>query len=56
MGDVVLPNMPDVSGDTINKDPNLRDLLIAIKQTLEKLTGTDPQSNTSLVDYLNDNQ
>ena len=56
MGDVVFPNMPDVDGKAIDEDPTLRDLLIAMKQTLEKLTGTDTQSNTSLVDYLNDNQ
>jgi len=56
MADVVLPNMPDVQGSVIDTDPQLRALLIAIKQTLEKLTGADPKSNSALIDLLNDNQ
>ena len=54
--DIKLPNMPDVGGATMNTDPQLRALLIAMKQTLEKLTGADPNSNTALIDLLNDNQ
>jgi len=55
MADVQLPNLPDVTGD-YTKDQQLRDFLIAVKQTIEILTGTNVNSNTSLVDYLNDNQ
>lgn len=54
--DVQIPNLPDVDGEAINADPQLKDFLIAVKQTLEKLTGTDPNSNTSLIDLLNSNQ
>ncbi len=56
MGDIQLPNMPDVQGSVIDQDPTLRALLIAMKQTLEKLTGADPKSNSALIDLLNDNQ
>jgi hypothetical protein len=56
MGDIQLPNMPDVTGSAIDSDPQLRALLIAIKQTIDKLTGADPKSNSALIDLLNDNQ
>jgi len=56
MGDIQLPNMPDVQGEIISKDPQLWALLIAMKKTLELLTGADKKSNTALVDLLNDNQ
>jgi hypothetical protein len=54
--DVILPNMPDISGEIIDQDAQLKDLLIAIKKTLEILTGTDPKSNDKLIDLLNENQ
>ena len=53
--DVKIPNMPDVAGD-FTKDEQLRNLLVATKQTLEILTGSDTHSNTALIDLLNDNQ
>jgi len=56
MADIVLPNLPDVDGETVNKDQQLRDFLVAVKQILEKLTGTDLNSNTALIDLINDNQ
>lgn len=56
MANINIPNMPDVQGPVIDTDPTLRALLIAMKQTLEKLTGADPQSNSALIDLLNDNQ
>lgn len=56
MGDIKLPGIPDVASATTNKDQQLKELLIAIKMTLEKLTGADPKSNSALVDLLNDNQ
>lgn len=55
MGDIQLPGLPDVAGMAL-KDKQLRDFLIAVKITLEKLTGADPKSNKSLIEYLNDNQ
>lgn len=56
MSDVQIPNMPDVQGSAIMQDPQLRALLIAIKQTLEILTGANMNSNKALIDLLNDNQ
>ena len=56
MGNVIIPNIPDISGDTDMKDKQLRDFMIAVKITLEKLTGADINSNTALIDLLNDNQ
>jgi hypothetical protein len=38
--EIVLPNLPDVTGDTVSKDQQLRDFLIAVKITLEKITGS----------------
>jgi hypothetical protein len=55
MAEVQIPNLPDVTGE-YTKDQQLRDLLIAMKTTLEILTGTSENSNDSLIDYLNDNQ
>ena len=55
MANIVLPNLPDVTGE-YTKDQQLRDLLIAVKQTLEILTGTDVNSNTAVVDLINANQ
>jgi hypothetical protein len=53
---VYVPNIPDVHGETAMKDKQLRDILIAMKITLDKLTGADPKSNSALIDLLNDNQ
>ena len=36
----IIPNLPDVTGETVNKDQQLKDFLIAVKITLEKLTGS----------------
>jgi hypothetical protein len=56
MGDIKLPNLPDVHGKSASEDKQLRDFLIAVKITLDKLTGADPNSNSALIDLLNDNQ
>lgn len=56
MADIVLPGIPDVDGVTSNKDKQLRDFLVAVKITLDKLTGADPKSNKALLDLINDNQ
>jgi hypothetical protein len=42
MAKIVLPTIPDVAGKSINEDPQLRELLMAIKITLEKITGATP--------------
>lgn len=39
MPEIMLPNIPDVLGETIENDAQLRDLLVAMKITIEKLTG-----------------
>lgn len=54
MADVKLPNIPDVP--MANLPPAVIDLLIAMKQTIEILTGTDKNSNEALITLLNDNQ
>ena len=56
MAKVVIPNLPDVHGKTTAEDKQLRDFLIAVKITLDKLTGADAKSNSALIDLLNDNQ
>jgi len=56
MGDIKLPNLPDIHGESTAKDKQLRDFLIAVKITLDLLTGADAKSNTALIDLLNDNQ
>lgn len=56
MADVQIPGLPDVAGKAVSEDPQLAALLIAIKLTLETLTGADPKSNKSLIAYLNANQ
>lgn len=49
----VIPNMPDVTGPTVSQDQQLRDLLIAIKTTLEKITGA---TSTELDELLAKNE
>lgn len=56
MADIRLPGLPDVHGPTTATDKQLRDFLIAVKITLDKLTGADAKSNSALIDLLNDNQ
>jgi len=34
-----IPNIPDVNGKAVTDDPQLRMLLVAMKITLERLTG-----------------
>jgi hypothetical protein len=56
MGNIVVPNIPDVNCQSTKEDKRLYDILVAIKTTLEKLTGADPKSNSALIDLLNSNQ
>lgn len=39
MADINIPNIPDISGKTILADTQLREILTAMKITLEQLTG-----------------
>jgi len=50
---IQIPNIPDVSGPTVNKDKQLRELLVAIKITLEQITGA---TSTELAALLDKNQ
>jgi len=47
---VNIPNLPDVNNV---KDPQLREFLIAVKTTLEILTGSHESSNTILIRLIN---
>jgi hypothetical protein len=53
MTEIKLPNIPDVSGEVIDNDTELRDLLIAIKITLEKITGATNDEFTALLNENN---
>ena len=50
---IILPNIPEVIGAAIAADPQLREILIAIKTTLEKITGATHQE---LLDLLEENE
>jgi len=50
--EIKLPNIPDVAGE-FAKDQQLRDLLVAIKTTLEMLTGSHASSNDYLIRFIN---
>lgn len=56
MADIYLPGIPDINSKVLSEDPQLKELLVAIKITLDKLTGADVNSNSALIDLLNDNQ
>jgi hypothetical protein len=49
----IIPNIPDITGETVSKDPQLRDVLIAIKTTLEKIVGS---TSTELDELLEKNE
>jgi hypothetical protein len=50
MAKLIIPNMPDVSGVTVSKDRQLWDLLIAIRTTIEKITGATPAELDELLE------
>ena len=52
LNSVQIPNLPDVAGE-FSKDQQLRDLLVAIKTTLEILTGSKESSNDILIRLIN---
>jgi hypothetical protein len=39
MAEIHLPGIPDILGKTVASDPQLREILLAMKITLEKITG-----------------
>lgn len=47
-----IPNIPDILGKTVEDDPQLRQILIAIKTTVEKLSNVTTDQWDAL---LNDN-
>jgi hypothetical protein len=50
MAEIILPGIPDVSGKLVQDDPQLRELLMAIKITLEKITGATVEELDALLD------
>jgi len=46
----IIPNLPDVTGEIVSKDQQLRDFLIAVKITLEKITGATPAELDELLE------
>ena len=49
MAEIILPGIPDVAGRAVQDDPQLRELLMAIKITLEKMTGSTVAEFTELL-------
>ena len=54
MANVQIPNIPDINREDL--PPGVWDALVAMKQTIEILTGADTNSNKALIDLLNANQ
>ena len=49
MATIVIPNIPGVEGKTVTEDDQLRQLLIAMKITLEKITGATVEELDALL-------
>jgi len=49
MAEIQLPGIPDVTGEAVTNDPQLRELLLAIKITLEQITGATLAELTELL-------
>ena len=49
MAELHLPGIPDVTGRSVKDDPQLRELLTAIKITLEQITGATLAELTELL-------
>ena len=43
-----IPHIPDINGRAVTDDPQLRQILIAMKITLEKLTDTTDELTAAL--------
>jgi hypothetical protein len=50
MSEIKLPGIPDVGGQVIRNDPQLRELLLAIKITLEQIIGATPAELDALLE------
>jgi hypothetical protein len=50
MAEIKLPGIPDVAGRSISEDPQLRELLMAIKISLELITGATVAEFVELLD------
>jgi hypothetical protein len=50
--EIKLPGIPDITGEAVQKDVQLREILIALKITIEKITGATVEE---LDDLLNKN-
>jgi hypothetical protein len=50
MAVIKLPGIPDIAGKSIREDPQLREVLMAIKITLEKITGATPAELDELLE------
>ena len=46
----VIPNIPDIIGKSVSEDQQLREILIAMKITLEKITGATNDELTALLE------
>jgi hypothetical protein len=49
MADIHLPGIPDVMGKTVMEDPQLRELLLALKISIELITGATPDDLDALL-------
>lgn len=49
MAEIQLPGIPDVSSKTTLEDPQLREFLLAVKITLEQITGATVAELTALL-------
>jgi len=50
MAEIKLPGIPDVTGRTVVDDPQLRELLLALKITIELITGATTAEFDELLD------
>ena len=48
--EIKLPGIPDIAGDAVSKDAQLREILIALKITIEKITGATVAELGALLD------
>ena len=50
MAEITLPGIPDVAGKTVQDDPQLRELLLALKISIELITGATTAELDELLD------
>jgi hypothetical protein len=49
MAEIHLPGIPDVSGKSVGEDRQLRELLLALKISIELITGATPDELDALL-------